>query len=96
MRSHTLGTKAIYAWDMKPEKTIYSAENLKFTRLKRHLSQKDLGSRVGASRAWINQLENDKDKEESITVGLLKKIGTVLNVEWQIPPATETGLNRGC
>lgn len=89
MTSQIISNEKHYAQDMKPEKIVYSAETLRLVRLKRRLSQKDLGLKVGASRAWINQLENDKEKEDSATVGLLKKIGAALNVEWSIPPEME-------
>ena len=68
---------------MKPERIIYNGENLKKVRKARRLNQDDLSDRAGLSRSQIAKMEAETINP---SVKILEQIGSVLNVEWLIPP----------
>lgn len=52
--------------------------NMKLARIKKNLSQKELGSMIGISSATINRIESGK---QDVKLSRLKKIAKVLDVD---------------
>lgn len=54
---------------------------LKTARMNKHLSQKKLAERLGITESYISKLENNHRYNKNITVNLIRKIATELELD---------------